>query len=98
VLKRFSGKPPFTFIRQSCSLTCSELAHHLRELEPYLGSDDFRPGMGLREKMKVVLKQAGEVLASELVAKTLTGVNRKIASSLQVFVVRFRVLFGWKMS
>jgi hypothetical protein len=48
--------------------------------------------MGLREEMRIVLKQAGEVLASELVAKTLTGVNRKIASSLQAFVVRLPAL------
>jgi hypothetical protein len=52
--------------------------------------------MGLREKMKIVLKQASEVLASERVAKTLAEVNRKIASSLQVFVVRFCMLLDGK--
>jgi hypothetical protein len=50
--------------------------------------------MGLVDKMKVVLKQAGELLASEVIAKTLTEVNRKIASSLQNFVVRSRLSFS----
>jgi hypothetical protein len=66
----------------------SELSGHLGDLDPFLGTEPFRPGMGLIDKMKVVLKQAGELLASEFVAKTLTEVNRKIASSLQNFVVR----------
>jgi hypothetical protein len=70
------------------SVVYRELSAHLGDLEPFLGTKPFRPGMGVIDKMKVVLKQAGELLASEMVAKTLTEVNRKIASSLQNFVVR----------
>jgi hypothetical protein len=66
----------------------SELLGHLGDLEPFLGTEPFRPGMGVIDKMKVVLKHAGELLASEAIAKTLAEVNRKIASSLQNFVVR----------
>jgi hypothetical protein len=75
------------------SVIYSELSAHLNDLEPFLGTKPFRSGMGVIDKMKVVLKQAGELLASELVAKTLTEVNRKIASSLQNFVVRSCCLF-----
>jgi hypothetical protein len=78
----------------SLSVICSELSAHLSDLEPFLGTKPFRPGMGVIDKMKVVLKQAGELLASEVIAKTLTEVNRKIASSLQNFVVRSRLSFS----
>jgi hypothetical protein len=63
----------------------------MRELEPFLGTEPFHPGMGVIDKMKVVLKQAGELLASEVIAKTLAEANRRIASSLQTFVVRLRL-------
>jgi hypothetical protein len=49
--------------------------------------------MSVIDKMNVVLKQTGELLASEAIAKTLTEVNRKIASSLQSFMVRSRPPF-----
>jgi hypothetical protein len=73
---------------QSFSMIYSEISGYLGDLEPFLGTEPFGPGMGLIDKMKVVLKQAGEVLSSEAIAKTLAEVNRKIASSLQNFVVR----------
>jgi hypothetical protein len=44
--------------------------------------------MGLIDKMKIVLKQASELLSAEVIAKDLTEVNRKIVSSLQKFMVR----------
>jgi hypothetical protein len=94
-LKRFNGKFLFIFMGYaSFSFIYSELSAHLGDLEPFLGTEPFHPGMGLVDKMKVVLKQAGELLASEVVAKTLTEVNRKIASSLQNFVVRLRLSFS----
>jgi hypothetical protein len=78
----------------SFSVIYSEFSAHLSDLEPFLGTKPFRSGMGVTDKMKIVLKQAGELLASEVVAKTLTEVNRKIASSLQNFVVRSRLSFS----
>jgi hypothetical protein len=44
--------------------------------------------MGLIDKMKIVLKQANELMSAEVIAKELTEVNRKIASSIQKFMVR----------
>jgi hypothetical protein len=76
----------------SISIICSDISGHLRDLEPLLGTEPFRPDMGMITKMKIVLKQAEELLASELIAKALTEVNRKIASSLQTFMVRLRFL------
>jgi hypothetical protein len=69
----------------------SELSSHLRDLEPFLGTEPFHQGMGVIDKMKIVLEQVGELMASEAIAKTLAEVNRKIASSLQTFVVRLRL-------
>jgi hypothetical protein len=46
------------------------------------------------DKMRLVLRQTGELLASEAMAKTLAEVNRKIASSLQTFVVRLHLLLS----
>jgi hypothetical protein len=91
-LRHFSGEYLLIMTsHSSCSTIYRELSVHLGDLEPFLGTKPFLPGMGVVDKMKVVLKQAGELLASEVVAKTLTEVNRKIASSLQNFVVRLRL-------
>jgi hypothetical protein len=69
----------------------SELSGHLGDLEPFLGTKPFRSGMGVINKMKIVLKQANELLTSEVVAKTVAEMNWKIASSLQNFLVRLRL-------
>jgi hypothetical protein len=50
--------------------------------------------MGVIDRMKVMLKQASELLTSEVIAKTLAEANRRIASSLQTFVVRFRLFLS----
>jgi hypothetical protein len=50
----------------------------------------FKPGMGVIEMMKAVMKQAGELLTAEATEKALTELNRKIASSLQYFIVRVK--------
>jgi hypothetical protein len=63
----------------------------MHDLEPFLGTESFHPGMGVIDKMKVVLKQAGELLTSEVIVRTLAEANRRIASSLQTFVVRLRL-------
>jgi hypothetical protein len=80
--------------RSSFSTIYRELSGHLSDLEPLLGTKPFRPGTGVIDKMKFVLRQTGELLASEAVAKSLAEVNRKIASSLQTFMVMLHLLLS----
>jgi hypothetical protein len=56
-------------------------------LEPHLGKQAFSANMGVLAKMKIVLKQSAGFLRAETVAKALTEVNRKIAFTLDAFMV-----------
>ena len=66
----------------------SELSEHILTLKPYLEGQAFQPGMGVVERMKTALKYTTELMRAELVANSLTEANRKIAFSLQQFMVR----------
>jgi hypothetical protein len=66
---------------------CSELDDHMRELEEYIGTESLQPTVGVIDKMRFMLRQASEVLSTEVIGRALIEVNRKIASSLSAFMV-----------